>query len=192
MTSALTRRTVLGATAGWIGAFGAAAAEPEPTPACLDGDEPTARQTAGPFHTPGSPLRRDFRVDDPGGVPLTLFGQVRSRRCVPMADLIVDLWHADAQGRYDNRGFRLRGYQITDADGRFRFDTIVPGNYGGRTRHFHIKVGPAAGPVLTTQLYFPGEPRNAVDGLFNPALVMQVEEAGTGLDAVFGFVLDQT
>lgn len=193
MGSTLTRRTVLGGTAGLFGAIGAAraAADLPPTPACLDGDPATAPQSAGPFHTPGSPLKRDFRADDPNGVPLTLTGQVVSRRCVPLADLVADLWHADAQGRYDNRGFRLRGYQLTDAEGRFRFDTVVPGLYGGRTRHFHIKVGAPAGPVLTTQLYFPGEPRNPADGLFNPDLVMQVGAAGTGFDAVFGFVLDQ-
>ena len=194
MASTLTRRSVLGGTAGLFGAIGTAraTADLQPTPECLEGDAPTPSQSAGPFHTPGSPLKRDFRADDPNGVPLTLTGQVLSRRCMPLSDAVVDLWHADAQGRYDNRGFRLRGYQRSDAEGRFRFDTVVPGFYGGRTRHFHVKVGSPAGLVLTTQLYFPGEPRNAADGLFNPELVMQVNAAGTGFDAVFGFLLDQT
>ena len=192
MASTLTRRSVLGAATGLIGAIGTtrAAADLPATPACRDGDAATAPQTAGPFHTPDSPLKRDFRADDPDGAPLTLIGQVQTRRCVPVAGAIVDLWHADTAGRYDNRGFRLRGHQVTDAAGRFRFDTVVPGLYGGRTRHFHVKVGPPAGPVLTTQLYFPGEPRNARDGLFNPALLLQLDADGPGGEAAFGFVVD--
>ena len=193
MTSGISRRTVLGVTAGLFGTIGVApaAAQRVPTPACLEDGEPTAPQSAGPFHSPNAPLKRDFRGDDPNGVPLALTGWVQTRGCMPLADLVVDLWHADSQGRYDNRGFRLRGYQITGSDGQFRFDTVVPGLYGGRTRHFHVKVGPPVGPVLTTQLYFPGEPRNAADGLFNPDLVMQVEPAGSGFEAVFDFVLDR-
>lgn len=194
MTSALTRRTVLGVTAGLFGALGPAGtvADLPPTPACSDEDVPTRPQAAGPFHTPGSPLKDDFRADDPDGVPLTLVGWIRSRRCTPVPGAIVDLWHADSRGRYDNRGFRLRGYQIADADGQFRFHTIVPGLYGGRTRHFHVILASPDGPILTTQLYFPGEPRNAGDGLFDPALLMQVDAAGTGFDAKFDFVVGST
>ena len=192
MRSLLTRRTMLGATAGVLGAIGAAgtASGQAPTPACVDGTEATARQTAGPFHTPGSPLKRDFRADDPEGVPLSLAGAVVQRSCAPVAGAVVDLWHADSRGRYDNTGFRLRGHQITDADGRFRFDTVVPGLYPGRTRHFHVKVGRPNGPVLTTQLYFPGEPQNSADRLFDPVLQMRVDAAGAGFDATFAFVVD--
>ena len=77
-----------------------------------------------------------------------------------MPGALVDLWHADDEGDYDNSGFRLRGHQFADGEGRFRFRTIVPAQLSGRTRHFHVKVQPKGGRVLTTQLYFPGEPGN--------------------------------
>jgi protocatechuate 3,4-dioxygenase beta subunit len=55
----------------------------------------------------------------------------------------------------------LRGHVRADAEGRYRFPYLVPGAYEGRTRHLHVKVAPPAGRLLTTQLYFPGEPKNA-------------------------------
>src|ERR671923_286173 len=74
-------------------------------------------------------------------------------------------------------GFPLRGHQFTDDAGRYRLETVVPGLYPGRTRHIHVKVQAPNQPVLTTQLYFPGEARNAADGIFNQALLMQVQVA---------------
>ena len=91
----------------------------------------------------------------------------------PVPGALVDLWHADAKGDYDNSGFHWRGHQFADAEGRFRFRTIVPGNYPGRTRHFHVKVQPKGGRVLTTQLYFPGEPGNRKDELFRRELLIR-------------------
>ncbi|HET6466798.1 MAG TPA: hypothetical protein VFG43_00315, partial [Geminicoccaceae bacterium] len=72
----------------------------------------------------------------------------------------------------------------------FRLETVLPGNYGARTRHLHVKVQAPGRPVLTTQLYFADEPQNARDPIFDPALVMQVAEAGNGRLARFAFVLD--
>ncbi len=92
-------------------------------------------------------------------------------------------------GAYDNTGFRLRGYQLTDSAGRYSLETIVPGLYPGRTRHFHVKVQAANQPVLTTQLYFPGEPRNQADGIFNSKLVMMVRDTASGKAATFNFIL---
>jgi protocatechuate 3,4-dioxygenase beta subunit len=84
------------------------------------------------------------------------------------------------------RGFTLRGHQFAAADGAFTLETIVPGLYPGRTRHIHVKVQAPDQPVLTTQLYFPGEPRNAEDGIFSDALLMDVN----GSSATFTFVLN--
>ena len=110
-----------------------------PTPACDDGDEPTLAQTEGPYFTPNSPLRTNFREAGMAGTAIVLTGQVLTRSCRPVADVLVELWHADDAGRYDNEGFRLRGHQMTAQDGVYRFETIVPGIYTGRTRHFHVK-----------------------------------------------------
>jgi protocatechuate 3,4-dioxygenase beta subunit len=57
-----------------------------------------------------------------------------------LAGALVDLWHADSKGDYDNKGFRLRGHVFTDDQGRFVFRAIMPGLYPGRTRHYHVKI----------------------------------------------------
>lgn len=160
-----------------------------PTPACDDGDDPTPEQTAGPFYIPDSPRRSVLREPGMAGVPITLTGHVLSRSCRPVANALVDLWHADDAGRYDVHGYRLRGHQLTDKQGRYRFETVVPGLYPGRTRHFHIRYQAPNRPVLTTQLYFPDEPANRRDHLFHPELLMQVMD-GPDPMARFDSVLD--
>jgi protocatechuate 3,4-dioxygenase beta subunit len=160
------------------------------TPECKDGGEPTIRQTEGPFYTPRSPQRSDLREQGVKGQPVELSGVVLTRSCRPVAGALVDLWHADAQGEYDNKGFRYRGHVFADGEGRFRFLTIKPALYPGRTRHYHVKVQSPNRPVLTTQLYFPGEPGTARDGLFRRDLLMRVAERQDGLAARFDFVLD--
>jgi hypothetical protein len=102
----------------------------------------------------------------------------------------VDLWHADDKGDYDNRGFRFRGHQYTDANGLYRFRTVKPARYTGRTRHYHVKVQAAGSRVLTTQLYFPDEPGNRRDRLFRSELLMKVARASDGEAARFDFVLE--
>jgi protocatechuate 3,4-dioxygenase beta subunit len=131
-------------------------ADLSPTPACADNDEPTLEQTEGPYFTPSSPERTKLREAEMAGTPITLTGFVLTRSCRPIAGALVDLWHADDAGQYDNVGFRLRGHQFTGADGRYSFETIMPGLYPGRTRHFHLKFQAPNQPVLTTQFYFSG------------------------------------
>jgi protocatechuate 3,4-dioxygenase beta subunit len=82
------------------------------------------------------------------------------------------------------------GHLFTDAEGRYRFRTILPALYTGRTRHYHVKVQAPEQRMLTTQLYFPDEPTNRRDGLFRRELVMRMAEAGDALSARFDFVLD--
>jgi protocatechuate 3,4-dioxygenase beta subunit len=161
-----------------------------PTPSCHDGDEPTARQTEGPYFKPKSPERSDLREPGMTGEPIWLTGFVLTRTCRPVAKALIDLWHADDKGGYDNAGFRLRAHQFTAADGRYAFRTFVPGLYVPRTRHFHLKVQAPGKPVLTTQLYFPDEPANGGDGLFRRELAMKVAHAEDGFMARFDIVLD--
>ena len=188
-----TRRRFLLAT-GTLAATGlsfeASAQELAPTPACHDGDEPTVRQTEGPFFKPKSPQRSDLREPGSRSDEVELSGLVLTRTCRPLADALVDLWHADERGEYDNRGFRFRGHQRTDASGRYRFRTIRPAVYVGRTRHYHVKVQAAGSRLLTTQLYFPDEPANQRDSLFRRELLMKIASAGDGATARFDFVLD--
>lgn len=158
-----------------------------PTPECRDNDEPTIRQTEGPYFKPRSPERSDLREPGLKGNAMEVSGLVLSRSCRPVERALVDLWHCDAAGIYDDKGYRCRGHVFTDASGRYAFRTIVPAVYPGRTRHFHVKVQAPNRPVLTTQLYFPNEAENRRDGLFRPQLVMQMADTGT---ARFNFVLD--
>lgn len=162
----------------------------QPTPACGRGDRPTPPQIEGPFFKPRSPQRTSLLQSGVQGTRLLLTGRVLSTGCRPVAGALLDFWQADADGQYDNAGFRLRGHQYTDRDGRYRLETIVPGLYPGRTRHLHVKVQAPGRPVLTTQLYFPQESRNREDDLFNPALLVRQSATPWGRAAVFNFVVD--
>jgi protocatechuate 3,4-dioxygenase beta subunit len=169
----------------------AAQAQPlRPTPSCPGSAAPTARQTEGPYFKPDSPLRASLLEPGIVGTQIVVTGTVLSTTCQPIARALIDVWHADDRGGYDNTGFRLRGHQFTDDQGRYRLETIVPGVYVGRTRHFHVKVQPPNRSVLTTQLYFPGEAVNARDPIFSPELVMRVSETTTGKVGTFDFVVD--
>jgi protocatechuate 3,4-dioxygenase beta subunit len=196
----LTRRQAIGR---WLAAtsLGIAASQlwqPDPaqaqllpgTPSCGADNAPTVSQTEGPFYTPRTPLKRDFRADATGEA-ITLTGFVIDRRCQPVANAVVDLWHADARGAYDNTGYKLRGYQVTDAQGRYVFETIVPGMYPGRTRHFHVKIAAPGQRVLTTQLYFPDDARtNSRDGIFDRRLLMRIDNASDGKIGRYDFVVN--
>jgi len=150
------------------------------TPECHDGDAPTIAETEGPYFKPNTPLRHDLAADSPRGERVTLAGFVLDRHCQPIPGALVELWQADETGEYDNRGYRLRGHQLSDEAGRWWFATIVPGLYPGRTRHYHVKVQRPGGHVLTTQLYFPGEPRNMRDELFDQRLVLNIRGTADG------------
>ena len=120
---------------------------------------------------------------------ITLTGFVFSTDCRPVARARLDFWQADDRGEYDNAGYRLRGHLFTDDAGRYSLETILPGLYPGRTRHIHVKVQAPNRPVLTTQLYFPGEPRNQTDGIFNQSLIVTVRDTLTGKVATFTFII---
>lgn len=159
------------------------------TPECPDRDEPTPSETAGPFFKPQSPERNSLLEPGETAAQIRLTGQVLTPDCRPLASALLDFWHANPRGIYDLKGFRYRGHLFTDANGRFELITNIPGLYPARTRHIHVRVQPRGGPLLTTQLYFPNEPRNAQDGLFMPALLMRTMEAAGGVDANFNFVI---
>lgn len=162
-----------------------------PTPTCGDDDEDTVTpaQTEGPYYTPNTPERTSLLESGVTGTRLVITGQVLTTDCRPVARALLDFWQADDRGVYDNTGYRLRGHQFADAQGRYTLTTIVPGLYTGRTRHIHVKVQAPNQPILTTQLYFPGEPRNASDSLFHRDLLLTVRDTADGKAARFTFVL---
>lgn len=168
----------------------AATVELAPTPACADADDLTPAQTAGPFYKLRSPERNSLLEPGIQGSKIVVEGLVRSTKCKPIPGALVDFWQADGNGAYDNSGFRLRGHQFTDGAGRYRLETVVPGVYPGRTRHFHVRVQAPNRPVLTTQLYFPGEPENKRDFIYNPKLVIALRNSASAKAASYDFVLD--
>jgi len=156
---------------------------------CDDDPQATQSQTEGPFFTRSTPERRSLLEPGIAGTRMVLAGYVLSRQCEPIPGALLDFWQADDGGAYDNVGYRLRGHQFADEAGRYELETVVPGLYPGRTRHFHVKVQAPNGPVLTTQLYFPDEPRNRTDGIFHPALVLAIQDGDQGKLGAFNFVV---
>jgi len=166
-----------------------ASVELEPTPAAGDELELTSEETAGPFFHPNSPLKNNFREPGVNGASINVTGFVLNRRGNPVPGVLLDFWHADGDGEYDLHGFRCRGHQFSDSNGRYLLETVLPGLYPGRTRHYHVRLQAAHGLVLTTQLYFPGEERNDSDSLFNRDLLVKIRETKAGRIATFNFVL---
>lgn len=130
-------------------------------------------ETLGPYFIDVGLARSDIR-EDRTGVELRLALQlVDVDGCTPIRDAVVNIWHCDAVGVYS--GFPnqpggidatgetfLRGFQMTDANGRVEFTTVYPGWYTGRTPHIHVRVHLDSTTVLVTQVYFPETVTDAV------------------------------
>jgi protocatechuate 3,4-dioxygenase beta subunit len=166
-----------------------------PTASCGD-ESATLAQTQGPFYTPDTPKKANFREPGMKGQPLLLEGQVLTADCQPVAGAVMDVWSCDADGVYDNDGYTLRGHVFTDTDGRYRIETIRPSYYEGfgflRAAHIHVKLQGRNTRLLTTQLYFPGEPTNSEDSIFDASLLIATDDQDDGsLYGRFDFVLER-
>jgi protocatechuate 3,4-dioxygenase beta subunit len=159
-------------------------------PSCTSPAALTPAQTEGPYYTPNSPERVSLIEPGMGGTKLIVTGYVLTTDCQPIAHAWLDFWQANDQGAYDNAGYRLRGHLFTDETGRYTLETILPGEYPGRTEHIHVKVQAPNGPILTTQLYFPGVAANDRDSIFDPALLADVQDTAEGKVAAFNFVVN--
>ena len=113
--------------------------------ACTDAAMPRWRCADGPadrgavFQAQFTATRRSRRAEQQGA-PSRAQRTGSHALLPPGGGALVDLWHADERGDYDNAGFRYRGHLFTDGEGRYRFRTILPALYTGRTRHYHVKV----------------------------------------------------
>jgi protocatechuate 3,4-dioxygenase beta subunit len=128
----------------------------------------TSAETAGPFpnKNPASVIYSDIRQDRKG-VELKVNISIKNKAngCGPLKDVLVDIWHCDADGNYSEYGSSslskanfLRGRQTTDANGLVKFITVFPGWYPGRATHIHVHVYNAAGKsLLVSQIAFPNE-----------------------------------
>jgi protocatechuate 3,4-dioxygenase alpha subunit len=159
---------------------------------------PTAQQTTGPFF-PAQYIRAadtDLAGAQPAGEAIALFGRVSDALGKPAVNVILEIWQADAEGRYGTAAFRGWGRTWTDRDGAWRFRTIKPGSYAvaesNRTRAPHVTFTVLASGVmrpLVTQMVFPGESLNADDPQLvlvaprlRPRLVARADGAGYRFD----------
>ena len=196
----------LGTLAAWLMAPAALRAQPQRAAAV----RPTPAQSEGPYDPVKLPADTDFDLLRQGGAafakgqPCWLDGQVRDASGAPLPGAVVEIWQCDADGHYRHPrdgdradpAFQAFGQVQTDTQGRYRFRTIRPAAYPGRTPHIHLKVKLGQRTVLTTQLYVAGDPGNAGDGLWRrlneaerAALTVPFQPSADGLRASFDIVL---
>ena len=145
---------------------------------------PTPRQTEGPFYPVALPADSDFdllrngQVDYRQGEPAWVTGVVTDTRGTPVAGAVVEIWQCDHTGRYHHPGdgnradpaFQGFGQVSVGRDGRYRFRTLRPVPYSGRTPHIHYKIKRQGKELLTTQCYIKGFAQNERDGIFRRLL----------------------
>ena len=118
----------------------------------------------GPFYSTNAPLiiNNQLALADELGTRFIISGRVHNLDCTEYIEgAIIDIWHANDAGAYDNTGFNLRGKTTSNSQGFYLFETIYPGKYlngsAYRPAHIHFKITPPGFPILTTQLYFQGD-----------------------------------
>ena len=171
----------------------------------------TVEATEGPYHVSEMPELKDGNLNFTklAGVPIEISGHVYDGldATKPLAGAAVEIWHADSDGSYHPNGngpasnykpeeIALRGFVLTDTEGRYRFDTNYPGAYSGRTRHIHFKIRAVGKPELTTQLIVPAKPGDTLtfddddiaEGLPNCQL-LPLDESSSPAKATFDFRL---
>ena len=126
----------------------------------------TPRDALGPFYKSNAPSQTELCASGSGGgQKLTVTGRVLGMPdCTPLAGALVEVWQADARGDYsqvgakpDDAGCLLRASLKTNAEARYSFRTVLPGEYPGRPRHIHYRVSAKGYSTLVTQLYFARE-----------------------------------
>ena len=195
----------------FIFGMGAVAVAPLlPTPALAADRRPTPRMTEGPFYPRSFPADTDGDLTRmPGkpaasGTPLEVSGVVVDTSGKPRANARVEVWQCDAFGNYHHVGepegsgdpnFQGYGAVSTDAEGRYRFRTIRPVPYPGRTPHIHFTVLENNRRRLTSQMFIEGDPGNARDGLYRRLgsdarlVTLKLEDAGGVQRGVLEIVL---
>jgi protocatechuate 3,4-dioxygenase beta subunit len=176
---------------------------------------PTGGDILGPYYRFGAPFLARLAGAEEAGERLVVSGTVLSADCrTPLPNALVEVWQANGAGLYDTQTpgnytdkgrFHLRGMLYTDAQGRYRIETVMPGRYpvppnlpgveqyGGITRpaHIHFRVMEALHVPVTLQLYFAGDPYIAKDpwASQHPDNVIALEAEEEGRRGVFDIVL---
>lgn len=150
---------------------------------------PTEENIEGPFYRPGAPIRTKLYQEGDKGDVLVISGQVVGQDGKPVGNAVLDVWHTNAFGRYDNDDpahpppadvYRFRGKIRANDKGEFQFETVRPGHYklfAGvyRTAHMHFMVSADGYKPLTSQFFFRGEEYNATDPWYKPEMVLDLK-----------------
>jgi protocatechuate 3,4-dioxygenase beta subunit len=203
MRKPLSRRTVAAALVALPACWSGLRAQPAPA------RRPTPAQTEGPFYPVALPQDSDFDLLRNGAVqygrgePAWVEGVVSDLEGKPLAGAQVEIWQCDHAGHYHHPGdggradpgFQGFGRVTVGSDGRYRFRTIKPVPYSGRTPHIHVKVRLQRRELLTTQLYVAGDPRNERDFLWRSLgdsrdlLTVPFRDGADGVRATFPIVI---
>lgn len=181
---------------GGLGTYGDYAKQKPSTPAAKNGEwKPTEDNILGPFHREGAPYRAKITPPLEPGTVLLVRGRVLGHDTrKPLAGATLDIWQANATGRYDNDDsskppaagvFMNRARVFTNESGEYEFETIHPGRYKiapkiWRPSHIHYWVRANGYQEIITQLYFKGDPENAKDSFIKPSLIIELEKKGSG------------
>jgi catechol 1,2-dioxygenase len=154
--------------------------------------QPTADAVRGPLYRRDAPWRTTLCPNDEPGDALSISGTVTAAKdCRPIADATLDIWQTNSRGLYSNLlglenparpgTFNLRGRMKTDSEGRYRFESIVPGRYPlfwplTRPRHIHAIVTHPSYEALTTQIYFEGDEYNRSDPWWRESLTIHLQQ----------------
>lgn len=142
------------------------------------------------------------------GQIITVFGRITDKNCNPIKRAVVEIWQANHYGKYhheydkseykDDPNFQGWGQAITSEQGEYKFKTIYPAPYGGRTRHIHFKVSGRNYHELITQLFFEDEEKNSKDPILNmftheeqQLLIRPVTDNDCSRQVEFNLVLDE-
>jgi protocatechuate 3,4-dioxygenase beta subunit len=157
--------------------------------------EVTADNIEGPFYISDAPVRTDLDLYGHTGESLRISGLLLDAECKPITGGVIEVWHSRPDGSYDNDSSEMeyRGQFAPAADGRWEFETLMPGKYlngsSYRPAHIHVKVWVNGVEALTTQLYFAGDSHLASDPWALPELTLTLSETSNGLEGVFDIVV---
>ena len=165
---------------------------------------PTSPDILGPYWTEGHPYRTLLANAEEPGTRVYISGRVLANDCeTPIENATVDVWHANDEGCYtifmecdsgnsDEDPYNLRGVITTDENGEYAFESIWPGYYSGRPRHFHYKITTSNGTELVTQCYFEDDPQIDEDWQDSHSdLVIPLIETDYGLVGIFDIIMDE-
>lgn len=169
------------------------------------GARPTEDNILGPYFREGAPFRAKITPPLIKGTTLVIRGRVWGFDTKkPLANALLDIWQADANGRYDNddpkkppaKGVYVnRARVLTDETGYYEYETVHPGPYqtgptAWRPSHIHYIARKAGYATLVTQLYFKGDRYNATDEFIKPSLIITLDQARTAGGAIETGVFD--